>query len=533
MERKIRPPKARTAYRPAKHGTRSAGMPGNYYFKPGAKIDFMQPKLEKGPLWLRPIAQLKAEDPSQFDPPRYSLEEDDVTDWWRKMPVVTYAGCEGRTVHFVTHNPVWEERCGYDPWRQNPYHVAYRTLKKAKNSSDRSIQRKWKTEWNPLIANDSDYKAQIWSRPQDRFFYQGFVYEAEGEVFAVKHPRGAGPNDRIPVVEVSSGAGNAAARMFEHRNPEWDGSDPEDYNGAFFYGDPTSPEHGRFLVFYDPDKIAFNTWSSLSDGFSSTVNPQFTRAKEVAIRRTYKLRGQKISARLSEDMLNLALARAQWWDDVFAVPPYTEDCDPMADIERYHHQIAIWMANAFKPVREMLLFGWRDVSDFAAYDEVQTILELRRSVAVQGRRQSAAPVDDDDLPPTQSHDPVPYDDEDDEDYVDQGAQAYDDDDEDLPEAPRYSADEDEYQEMLASAQDEVPPWEQDSEDEDGDGDATDDEDDFEVGDDSTPDDAESMDALAARKAQIEAGLARAAVESREKAQASARERAALRNQDAS
>src|SRR5690606_18867225 len=107
------------------------------------------------------------------------------------------------------------------------------------------------------------------------------------------------------------------------------------------------------------------------------------------------------------------------------------------------------------------------------------------------------------------------------------------DDEELPETPRYSASEDEYVDMLDTSEEETPPWEVDDEEVSfGD---DDDDDDFAAEDDPTyvDEDAEPVEAVSDRRSKIEQGLAQAAAEAREKAQAAARERSAARQSDKS
>jgi len=339
-----------------------------------------------------------AEDPNGgFDPTRLSLNAYDFSDFMRGYPAAKYVGIETKFT-FITYDPRWPRDSGYNPRRDNPFHVLYNALADAAKSgkalaAGRNLMT---TEWVPLISATNRDKAI--SAPTKLYFVQGAIFEHGGEVFAggKKAPRGLGEDDLPQIIELSKTAGDDIATKLNQLAPNYTGETHlELQDEIFHYGDVTNLEHGAFVTVFNPDKHDVADPDAPAKGGSREF-----KSWSVMISRQFQYVAQRQPHTVSADISaykNVIADRLVWWDDLIYVPKTEEIC--------------LWLAQAFVQMPDMLRYGWTDNPEFFS-DEVNGVLANRLLVPAAGPSSGSGyslPPGEDEVPTTTVSSAIPRD----------------------------------------------------------------------------------------------------------------------------
>jgi hypothetical protein len=213
---------------------------------------------------------------------------------------------------------------------------------------------------------------KAFNAPTKLYYIQGLIYESDEDLFIKQNgmPKGVGKDDLPQIIQLSKSAGDALVKKLNKLAPDYTGStDVDNQHQLYMYGDIVNLEAGMFLTVFNPDvhknvsdydEELESESSSNDDGFQSwgvALNPEFT----------YMSRKELISVPgdLTEHA-DIIKRRIVPWDDLLYFP---------ADEE-----IALWMAQAFRSMPDLLQFGWADNPEFFT-DEVHGVLASRTQVS--------------------------------------------------------------------------------------------------------------------------------------------------------
>lgn len=393
--RSVRPQKARA--RTFRYSDDS--RPGNKVprddrtLKPnGPQVEIVRPKWTgAGPTTFRPFPMFCAEDPNgPFDPTRLSLDPFDFSDFWRGLPAAKYVGIEHKFT-FITYDPRWPRENGYNPRRDNPYHVLFNAIKDAVADGKALVRGRNVLDgsWAPLTLEGPK---KAFNAPTKLYFLQGALFEHDGEIlFGGKiPPKGLGQDDLPQIIQISKTAGADLAAKLNTLDPDYGGDTVLEAQAVMYkYGDLTNLANGSFITFYNPDKHDVSEGAGADDGDTPRSSREF-KSWSVAINKNFYYVRQRQSREIGPDITqyeDVIRDRLVWWDDILHVPSAEE--------------IAVWMAQAFGEIPDLLRFGWADNPEFFT-DEVNGILTNRSVMAA-----ADVPHDDEEDVTTASRRPEP------------------------------------------------------------------------------------------------------------------------------
>lgn len=216
------------------HGRQTRGMMGDHVIRKGAGVEVWKPSWKGTTTTLRLFPALCPENPAEWDPWRFSGEDDDYGDWIRTYPAVRNFGDPGVT--FVLYDPTDQ---AYDA-QGNPAWILYNAITRALDAGTGD------PKWVPYTKGSTGRGAAL-KRPQDITVLQGAILQHNNKDY--DPPRGGAANDSTCVIELSNSAAQAMLEAMNERRPEFRG-DPDDYQGMFVHGDPIAINHGAFINFY-------------------------------------------------------------------------------------------------------------------------------------------------------------------------------------------------------------------------------------------------------------------------------------------
>lgn len=210
------------------------GVQGDHIIKNGSGVEIWKPSWKQTTTTIRIFPALAPENPTVFDPWRFSPEDDDWGDWVRTYPTARNFGNPGVT--FILNDPADNS---YDTLT-NPAWILYNAISRAVRAGQGA------GHWAPLLMGGMGRGAQL-HQPDSITLIQCCIWQTRGRQY--DPPRG-GEREGLPVVmELSPSAAKVMMQLMNERVQEFRG-DPDDFQSQFVYGDPVSLEHGKFVHFY-------------------------------------------------------------------------------------------------------------------------------------------------------------------------------------------------------------------------------------------------------------------------------------------
>ena len=351
---------------------------GDLILVPQAKARLVRPRYSGEPLVFRPLPAL---DPQHLGALLPYRTPEGRSGFMRDFLVVRGLGepGEGKVRYsFVLFNPVLHP--GYNP-RTNPYSILYWRVYNAVNRQKEIPEFPGVKPGQWLRYCDTKGgNLPVLPRPQVNYFLQAIVYANDAESYYQEIPLGLEPGGVIPMVMLPVSAGRRLEELFGELSEGYDtGYEGPDWESAMAYGDPVSPEHGRF--------IRVGRRGTLSAGRpakgKSTDGEVGLGGYDVSIDKELVIAGRPLpgtSPQLAEEELEIVVPRLQWFDDVIYVPTHEEICQ--------------YCARALVNLPHILEFGWADHPEFFTA-EVKRI--LARSTQVRITRE--APIGPAEEPP--------------------------------------------------------------------------------------------------------------------------------------
>ena len=323
------------SYSYGQHGRQTRGMMGDHVFRKGSGVEVWKPSWKGTTTTVRIYPALCPENPQEFDPWRFSADDDDYGDWIRTYPAVRNFGDPGVT--FILFDPIDHS---YDP-QTNPCWVLYNAITRAIQAGQAN------PKWVPYTLGSQGRGAAL-RRPQDITLIQGAILQHNNKDY--DPPRGGAANDATVVLELSGSAANAMLEAMNERNPDFRG-DPDDFRGMFVHGDPIALDQGAFVNFYqlgaDPrERMQAGQQKRNSFGQARPIQGQGGRGNDDPIGfgcfLTHEYKGMSANLSGMED-----LVRRKWkpWDDIIQILGHED-------------QIRL-LSGAFPP--DMIVYAFQDM----------------------------------------------------------------------------------------------------------------------------------------------------------------------------
>lgn len=328
----------------------------------GPQVEVVKPSFDKGSTVFRPFPMLCAEDPSKCDPPRYSADELDFTDWLRDYPVASFVGTASMKT-FILYDPKDQT---YER-NSNPYVIFANNIINGVKKEGAG-----KGRWNSFVPGMSSKPKVKW--PTTMYMMQGLCFQNGEKIYVLDGPpRGAGKEDKPLILQATKSVGDALIKKLDIPNPKFRGAE-DDYENMFKFGDPVSFEHGRFLHIFNPDKANAAEAASAKGPQKGTWDVGKARkgegdggsqmsSYEVKLTRKFTV-GKTVYEASLEDKADYFRKRIVWWDDVVRIPT--------------HEELCIFIAQAFSDFPKMLEYAWADYPEFFSSD-VKKIMKSRTS----------------------------------------------------------------------------------------------------------------------------------------------------------
>ncbi len=291
------------------NGRTQRGLMGDHVFKKGS-VEVYKPSWKGTTTTIRVYPALAPENPTQFDPWRFSADDADYGEWIRTYPAVRNFGDPGVT--FILFDP---SDAAYDP-QLNPAWMVYNAVYRAVQAGQAPDPK-----WAAMLMGGQGRGAAL-RRPQDISMVQCGILQHNGKEY--DPPKGGAVNDGTIVMELSPSAAGAMLSAMDERNPDFRG-DPDQYDQMFVHGDPINLNGGQFVNFFqlgfDPrERARVNpTTRGSSFGQARDVRPGGGAEKDdigFGCFLTPDFKGMPASLAGCED-----LVRRKWkpWDDVVQI----------------------------------------------------------------------------------------------------------------------------------------------------------------------------------------------------------------------
>lgn len=294
--------------------------------------ELWRPDFSGKPNVIRIYPGLNPDNPTSFDPWRFSTRADDYGQWF--FPVVTAnVSCQasGLGRSWVLCHPLDNH---YDMTR-NPLVLMRNAVKMALNQ-----KQPFAVNWLSLIQGGQGRGPEL-ADPKESWLVQVALIEHKGNVY--NPPRGGGADDDTVFMLLPVSAVTAIKSAMEQRKPEFRG-DPDDIAGHFANGDPIAIDDGCFVVLFPRGKDPRNAPQNLG-GFGQSRESRGGRdiiGYDCFLTKEWN----GISATLSgyEDIVR---AHVKNWEDVIHFPTDEEQV-------RYLEQV-------FRPFPDLLVYALEDV----------------------------------------------------------------------------------------------------------------------------------------------------------------------------
>lgn len=324
-------------------------------------------------------------------------------------PMVSAPGMKPATCSYIISRVTGSGRSGFNgiEYSDLPYVSLYNMSLNAHKAGIYADGRtSWDSRWNSLFT--AKFKAL--PAPRVMYFAVGHVYEngedlnthrqitsdyVKGEVVKKSIPRegipyGLGANDPLVVIPLSGAAGKKLLGLCCREKPGWNGqTSDQDPNLPYLYRDPCgiydeathTSRGGVIFTLYNPKKLKIEQNTT----FSGNTDSEF-QSYEVAVSSSYTSApaaggsGQKYSPSMSSEECDLVLAR-----HVFMMKD--SEADPIDSYLLHEPSIeerCVWLARAFRPIPQLLEFGWMAHPEYLEFPEVHKILTAAVSVQSAG-----------------------------------------------------------------------------------------------------------------------------------------------------
>ena len=361
------------------------------------RVNLVRPSAE-GLLVFRPWNQLDYNDPeNNLLPGRVSTHDRGQGLWMRRMRCASFVGIDskfgGRKITFLI--------CRHgDKTAQSstPYPVLYNAAKRAHTENKFACGRAWDGDWNKLLEGGKNRGADL-PAPTCKWFTQAEVYRNGDKDYLDERtsPLGADPGDDLTMVQLPSGAGESIMSVLALRKEQVpEGIDLEKRPAAaFVYGDPCgffnaktrTVKGGLFFTLWNPKRN--RAWVPPDDNHSWDGKISDMQGYEVWVSKTYKYNGMEIRPDLDTARVEEIFRKWQFWlpdaDDT------TKD-DGILCVLPVEQQ-ALLLAQAFKPVPNLLRFAWAEHEDDFLTADVQAVLNSRSQVTRPGLAGEDMPED--------------------------------------------------------------------------------------------------------------------------------------------
>lgn len=218
----------------------SGSNQGNFILKKGAG-ELWKPAWDGSPTTIRVFPGLSPDDPTQFDPWRFSTADDALGMWYYPITVVQNIGNPGKS--WVLYDP---QDAAYDP-QANPVWMLY-------NAIDRAVRdRTDRPGWAGMLRGGAGRGALL-DRPKDCLLVQCAIMSYKNKLYAPPRGGGAPGTDSTVFFLLTPSARKA---MMEAMNTRLDGyrGDPDNVAGHYLHGDPVGLDAGQYVTFY---KLGFD-----------------------------------------------------------------------------------------------------------------------------------------------------------------------------------------------------------------------------------------------------------------------------------
>lgn len=301
----------------------------SYILKRGAG-ETMKPSWDQ-PTIFRILPGLNPDNPTEFDPWRFSTRADEYGQWFYPVDVAAVS-CEANNRTSRT----WVIRDPFD----KAYNLSTNPLVLMRNAVKSAITQKqpFAINWLSLI-NGGQGRGPELAGPKECWLVQAVIMEHGGKVFEI--PKGFGPDDRTVFMVLTVSAVQAVKRAMEQRKPDFAG-DPEDIAGHFIHGDPIALNDGAYIVLFNREKDprAQNNRASGHSAFANAGNrggAMEVKGYDAFLQKEY--RGG--SAQLAE-FTNLVFDKVKNWQDAVNIPSDEEQVKFLEQVYRPFSDLLVY-----------------------------------------------------------------------------------------------------------------------------------------------------------------------------------------------
>lgn len=386
-----RPMRRRSDYNYAEHGAASGrGLPpGDLTVRRSAEVELVRPDFKHADsLIFRPLPCLEdVEDLSKarFMPYRRSIDKNQFSDFFRAYPAAKGVGVGDDRYTFLLYEKLWVTHGTYER-KQNPYVIIYNYAKQLIKT------RKFPSnDWLDFTEGQNS----ILKSPTHLFYFFGLVYKRGSELYVAgkKPPKGAAPDDKTQLIQLTTSAGNKLEKLMNEVRPEWDGKlgeTPKDqshaWERAMVYGDPTHPGHGRFFRVINPDEagaLATDSLDELGDGAwdantargaEADAGAQAIRGYDATIDDVLICDGRRtrMAPNIAREAWPAIQSKIGFFDEVLHVPKTEE--------------LVVMCVKALRSCRALLERAWADHPEWLELEGVEAILDASPQLYTEGRR---------------------------------------------------------------------------------------------------------------------------------------------------
>ena len=291
------------------------------------------------------------------------------------------------------------------PFWGQPYPTFYHNCISAYEAGEFSSGGAWDPKWNRFMkggkTSTGGFREAAISTMKNRYFMVCHVYELgesmdttrltytnrdnKVEVVERQGPFGLSEDDPLYVVWMSSDCGSKILELCQKQKEDWDGDPEVDPSGPYQYGDPCGVfnaetgcvEGGVFFTIFNPkvwqpENTKHSTWNGVVPGerdiasYQVKVSPSYTSDG-----------GIKYSPSMTAEETGRIFEK-----NLFGWKEEGDDDDSYLLHETSIEEEATLTARAFADVPKMLEFAWMSTPEYLQYDGVQRIIKSRVSSVV-------------------------------------------------------------------------------------------------------------------------------------------------------
>jgi hypothetical protein len=310
-------------------GSSSESPYQSYILKRGAG-EIMKPSWEQ-PTIFRILPGLNPDNPSEFDPWRFSTRVDEYGQWFYPIDVAAVS-CEANNRTSRT----WVIRDPFD----KAYNLSNNPLVLMRNAVKSAISQKqpFAINWLSLI-NGGQGRGPELAAPKESWLVQAVVMEHGGKTFEI--PKGFGPDDRTVFLVLTISAVQAIKRAMDQRKPDFAG-DPEDIAGHYLYGDPVSLDDGAYIVLFNREKDprTQNIRPGGQSAFSSAAQrggAMEVKGYDAFLQKEYRGGGAQLT-----EFQQLVMDKVKVWQDSVNIPTDEEQVKLLEQVYRPFSDLLVY-----------------------------------------------------------------------------------------------------------------------------------------------------------------------------------------------